>query len=109
MKKLLLLILTLVTLVVNAQTSVYHAFPDSNAIWNVGHSIAGGPYGLESFYYSYTISGDTTIVATTYHKIWVPAVVHTTQHSPTEVFPGYYAGSIRQDTIIRKVFFVPHD
>lgn len=50
MKKILLLISTLISVNVNAQTSVYHPFPDSNAVWTGESSIQlfPNPFHLSS-------------------------------------------------------------
>jgi hypothetical protein len=108
MKKFLLLIATLITLSAKSQTSVYHPFPDSSAVWNFHTTLAmctlGG--GVES-YYSITISGDTLINSQVYHKLFTPFVqsIVTGTCSPY-VFSGY-DGAVRQDTANRKVFYVP--
>jgi Secretion system C-terminal sorting domain len=105
MRKNLLLILTVITFSANAQTSIYHPFPDSNAVWNFHFILyCTGGYGDE--YYSVTISGDTIINSQTYHKLETPFI----QSFTTGTCPGNaigYNGAIRQDTTNRKVFYVP--
>ena len=62
MKQTLIILLTLLILQVNAQTSVYHPFPDSNAIWNCSYLIdclQGCNYEYGNF--SLIIDGDTLI------------------------------------------------
>lgn len=112
MKKFLLLIVTLFTLTANSQTSVYHPFPDSNAVWNIdSYQNCGLGFDYWQHLYSIIISGDTTISNVIYHKLEVPIEVIISNGmclaSGTWTMPGYYLGSIRQDTSIRKVFFVP--
>ena len=107
MKKLLLLIATLFTLTAKAQTSVYHPFPDSNAMWNINFYVWSGVCEWEQRY-SYVFSGDTLINSTSYHKLWTPAVETVFNFSTCLPFnnPGY-KGCIRQDTSLRKVFIIP--
>jgi hypothetical protein len=111
MKKLILAILILSAASVKSQTNMYHPFPDSSAFWNVRYSWY---YGSDSHqeYYSITFSGDTIINSTAYHQLIVPGIqsFHSSGPWGNSSFwdsAGYYAGSIRQDTAIRKVFFVP--
>jgi hypothetical protein len=95
-----------------AQTSVYNPFPDSSAVWNI-HS--NEPCGLFfdtwEYWYSYTLSGDTIIGGTDYHKLICPVQVVSSNGgcgiTGTWVLPGHFAGSIRQDLPNKKVFYVP--
>ncbi|HLG33365.1 MAG TPA: T9SS type A sorting domain-containing protein [Bacteroidia bacterium] len=105
MKRIFFFLLFIISISVEAQTSVYHPFPDSNAAWNI--YLYWGCFGnpLEK-YYSYTINGDTIINGNNYHKLSVPAVIMT-GCSSGGVYPGYSAGYIRQDISNKKVFFVP--
>ena len=116
MKKLLLLSLTLMLLFSNlqtfGQTSVYHPFPDSNAVWNIdSHEPCGLYFDTWEHLYSIIISGDTIINAINYHKLKVPIEVinanGTCDSSGTWTTKGYYVGSIRQDKPNKKVYFVP--
>ena len=109
MKRLLLLFATLSTLAAKAQTSVYHPFPDSSAIWNF-ITINGmcGPWnGTISSYYSITISGDTIISSLNYHKLSTPFVQSIISGNCTPYINSGYYGAIREDTSNRKVFYVP--
>ncbi len=69
MKINLLLILTIISLSAKAQTSVYHQFPDSNAIWREDRDQNDGSFmfrwNVEKF-----INGDTVISGISYHKIY---------------------------------------
>lgn len=112
MKKILLLFLTLLTLYSSGQTSVYHPFPDSAAIWNFESSRGCGQYfDTWEYLYSYIITGDTMINSNTYHKLAIPIVVIVSSGqcdtSGTWTNPGNYAGGIRQDIPNKKVFFIP--
>jgi len=61
---------------VSGQSSVYHPFPDSNAVWNIHTRSVNGTmcsitehYFFEH-YFSYFIHGDTVINNLTYHKLY---------------------------------------
>lgn len=106
MKKILLLFSVLLVHFANGQTSVYHPFPDSNAVWNIHYQFYCFSNGTADEYYSITISGDTLINSQAYHKLTTPYV----QSFSTGTCGGIstsYKGAIRQDTTNRKVFFVP--
>lgn len=105
MKKNLLLILTAVTFSATAQTSVYHPFPDSNSVWNY-HYVLNCIQGYADEYYSLTISGDTTISAQLYHKLFIP-YVQSFSTGTCEFHSVGYKGAFREDTLNRKVFFIP--
>jgi len=88
-----------------SQTNVYHPFPDSAAVWNFNLVTMCWPNGWAFDYYSVQISGDTVIQGQVYHKLSIPFV----QHNATDLCSESvgYQGSIRQDTSIKKVFYVP--
>jgi type IX secretion system substrate protein len=108
MKKILLLAATLITMTAKSQTSVYHPFPDSSALWNFQTSQMICNFGgtIDS-YYSITISGDTLISGQVYHKLSTPFVQSIITGNCTPYIFSGYDGAIRQDTASRKVFFVP--
>ena len=91
MKKLLLTISILLTFTLNAQTSVYHHFPDSAATWNIHYYLTcfGGGGGTNDEYYSITISGDTVISSKTYHKLTTPYVQIVSSSSCAGALTGY--------------------
>jgi hypothetical protein len=105
MKKLLLLFSTLLAISASGQTSVYHPFPDSNAYWNFHYTLYCFS-GTSNNDYSITISGDTSINSKTYHKLATPFVESSTVGDCIDMQVGY-KGAIRQDTALRKVFYVP--
>lgn len=107
MKNLLLLIATILTLSTNAQTSIYHPFPDSNAIWNL--YFTGCQTGNDNESYSILIVGDTLISGHTYHKLSTPFVQVTLDGFCSQTHFAGYKGAIRQDTLMKKVFFIPPD
>ena len=119
MKKLLLLVATLTTLTAKSQTSVYHPFPDSNAVWNIqaqGCCVNNCPPPptpnpqLDDYNFSYFIQGDTVISSNAYHKIYQSGTIHS--HCAFGNFIDYwttinqtYIGAYKQDTALRQVFF----
>ncbi len=107
MKKIILLFagLAFLTFKNQAQTTVYHPFPDSSATWNIYFSLYCFSDGTAEEYYSITISGDTLINNQRYHKLMTPFV----QSFSTGTCGGTaigYKGAIRQDTTIKKVFYI---
>src|SRR6188474_3640675 len=104
MKKLLQLIVILLSVPAKSQTNVYHPFPDTAAIWNFHMVVRCGFHGWEFDDYSIHISEDTVINGQVYHKLSIPFVQHNTTDFCSEVVG--YQGAIRQDTSIRKVFYV---
>ncbi len=110
MKKvvLLLVMLNLFQHLCEAQTNVYHPFPDSNAVWNIHYfATCLGAGGAED-YYSFKMQGDTLMQTQTYHKLYIPYVESTL--SGVCFGSGYsagYQGALREDTAERKVYFVP--
>ena len=110
MKKLLLLTFIIITFIAKSQTWVYHPMPESNATWNF--QVDAPCFPIISLYqdYSITITGDTIIGSKTYHKLFTPFVWNS--YSGTSgcsiAYPGY-KGAFRQDSIAKKVFYVPYD
>jgi hypothetical protein len=112
------------TVVVNAQTSVYHSFPNSNTFWTVNvssccwSSCCSPPIGCPScpnpaiadYNFTYSISGDTTINATSYHKIYKSGNTHEYCSLGGCLNNWYYYnsyfGGIRQDTLLKKVYSI---
>ena len=109
LKKVLSGIIFWISISAGAQTSVYHPFPDSNAVWNFNYGwIWGcGPPLYNFLYESYScvMNGDTTISSQQYHKLYIPFVESNCSGAPASHATGYM-GCVRQDTILRKVFFV---
>ena len=107
----ILVVICLVSLFGNAkgQTNVYHAFPDSNAVWNVSSS--NGQYSPLIGYdnYSYIMKNDTTIGAHTYRRIQYIDVstgydfsIHQSYYYG--IINNYFYRAIRQDTAAKKVY-----
>lgn len=104
-KKLMIVFMLLMNVFAKAQTSVYHPFPESNAIWNVNCLVwpcynSNWPYE----YFSYTISGDTVINSITYHKWYIPSVVYA-DHCDSINVAGY-VGAFRNDIPNKKVYYI---
>jgi len=106
MKKLLLLSVTLLSLFANGQTSVYHPFPDSNAVWNIHFTANCFSNGNGDESYSISISGDTLINSLTYQKLITQFKISFSTGTCFGPAIGY-KGAIREDTANRKIFFVP--
>ncbi len=104
MKKLYFLVIFLINYSANAQTNVYHEFPDSNAVWNFHMTAYCFWNGNADEYYSISISGDTVINNITYHNLTTPYVE---SYSTGVCGPANTGnGSIREDVAARKVYFV---
>lgn len=90
-----------------AQTSIYHPFPDSIVVWNVDFRVWNtcGTLGDEESY-SYILNGDTVINSLSYHKVIVP-FIQLYGCPITNMNISGFRGSVRQDISIRKVFFIP--
>ncbi|MBU1720132.1 MAG: T9SS type A sorting domain-containing protein [Bacteroidetes bacterium] len=104
MKNILSVILVAIHTALSAQTSVYHHFPDSNAVWNYNYSLYCIT-GSADENFSVSFCGDTAIGSEMYHKLAVPAVESYSVGVCGSVSIGY-KGAIRQDTAQRKVFWV---
>jgi len=109
MKKLLLLCFLFVAFSAKGQTSVYHPFPDSDAVWNISwtHYDQGFVTCTETGKWSYIISGDTLINSIMYHKIYIPYCRWLSGFCVIDLpCQGGYAGAYRQDTLNKKVWFM---
>ncbi|MAY83289.1 MAG: hypothetical protein CMP59_04070 [Flavobacteriales bacterium] len=105
MKTLLLSFSLISVFVLNAQTSSYHEFPDSNAAWNYNFQLNCFANGTADESYSIMISGDTTINNTTYKKLSIPYL----QSQSTGTCGAYaigYKGAIREDVQAKKIYIV---
>jgi type IX secretion system substrate protein len=91
----------------NGQTSIYHEFPDSNAVWNFHSSLFMClPFGgnvIED--YSVTMTGDTSINNQTYHKLFTP-FIDSVQSGFCTLNTSGYKGAIREDIANKKVYFI---
>ena len=89
----------------SAQTTIYHQFPDSNATWTSYYF--AGMWPIHTEYYTYTLAGDTVIGAFTYRKINISYVdTYGDTSSWLTLQTSGYQGCIREDTILKKVFYI---
>jgi len=109
MRATLLLLFTAFMLATQAQTSVYHPFPDSNAVWNIYQEqyYISWQCTLSTSQYSYIINGDTVINGLKYHKLFTPFLEVDSCNGSYPWHLTGYQGCYRQDVSIRKVFFIP--
>jgi hypothetical protein len=97
-----------------AQTTVYHSFPNDSAVWNVSYQ---DYWNYDCRNYSYSIIGDTIINSTTYHKIWEQGESFLMKDIPPQPIPtctnqilgtySRYSGAIRENISQRKIYFLP--
>lgn len=87
------------------QTSIYHPFPDSNAVWNFHIQAYCFQNGDGDENYSIILLGDTIINSQSYHKLTTPFVESYSTGSCGATQTGY-KGAIRQDSAAKKVFYV---
>lgn len=104
-KKLMIAVMLLINVFAIAQTSVYHPFPESNAIWNIDCFVMPCRHSdLLHEYFSYTISGDTVINSITYHKWYIPSVKYEADCDSVNV--AGYVGAFRNDISNKKVYYI---
>ncbi len=122
MKKLLLVLTTIISLAAKSQTSVYHPFPDSAIVWRQdgytqGNCCCSGNFCLKYDYLNYFINGDTLIGAFNYNKIYMTGNSLEYVNGPFTCPPSCtngqnyyynndYSGCIRQDTTQRTIYFI---
>ena len=117
--KRILLILSFITLISISygQTNVYHKFPSTVASWSGSF---GGYQSPSCYKFEYSLNnGDYFQGDTIYHLLWFVKTIFPIYTS----WPDYgmcnftasgstnmeYIGSIREDTILRRVYFLPMD
>jgi hypothetical protein len=109
MRKLLLLLTTIISLSAKAQTSVYHPFPDSGAVWNVYNKLNDGTYihqYWESLYYPGPV---IAAFGNIYRELWVSGFqsdfflpVGPMTYSSYNHYTGY---ALRDDSAQHTVYF----
>ena len=122
MKTLFLVIATCLSFSVNAQTSVYYSFPDSNAVWTIQAQrccVSNCPSPptpnpvLDDYNFSYFLQGDTSIGSVAYHKLYKSGSIHShcafgNAVDYWSVINTTYVGGLRQDTALKQVY-IYHD
>jgi hypothetical protein len=112
----------------NSQANVYHPFPENNAVWIVSDGGFLGNYCpcecYTTCYYNQlradSLNGDTLINSKVYKKLYrAYTTVTYFMNNPATCVPGCsptpvytysnytYKGGIRQDTALKKVYFIP--
>src|ERR1035438_10491138 len=108
MKRILLIAIVFFTHIsAKSQTKIYHSFPDSNAIWNFHYSMYCFYSGNADQYYSLFYSGDTMVKGQKYSKLTIAYVQSVISGSCPGSMTAGYQGGIRQDSAIKRVFFLP--
>lgn len=107
MKQIILFTFLSLATISNAQTTIYHPFPDSNAHWNFYIEYFCFPMQSNVIdHYSIEIGTDTAIGGSAYHKLQAP-YLQSGSNGICPYFPIGYKGAIRQDTTLRAVYIVP--
>jgi hypothetical protein len=110
MKNLLLtLTVALGLTVAYGQSTNYHPFPDTNAHWceTAWWTVWTPSPCVVTDVYCLFINGDTVIGTNTYHKIYQSGYIGATCPPPGYNYYNDYKGALRQDSLLKKVFFVP--
>ncbi len=105
-KSLLLSIIALFTFSLSAQTSTYHPFPDSSAVWNFNVQMFCFSNGQSDDDFSIIMQGDTLINNKIYQKLNTPAFLKRNTDNCTVAIIGY-KGATRNDLANKKVYIVP--
>lgn len=109
MKHIFICFFFIINLSVSGQTSLYHPFPESNAVWNINFWLNCNWAGIANENYSISFTNDTLINSFVYHKLSTTYIESFSTGScgsssgPVTI----YKGAIRQDTSARKVYIVP--
>lgn len=99
----------LISLCAQGQSSMYHPFPDSVAYWRereVSVIWTPSPCTVNDDYVLF-INGDTLIGVNTYHKLYSSGFMSASCPPPGFSYFNEYRGAFRQDTILRRVYYVP--
>jgi hypothetical protein len=124
LRKKLLFCFFIITISAGAQTSVYHPFPDSGAVWimNFNHSCHNSSIGCLfdcNSNYQYRVDGDTLIFGNIYKKIIKDSFLKycscivisppnpwSTPSCNQYPFDSYFFGGIRNDSANKKVYYI---
>lgn len=104
---LLLFLLGIMTHTAHSQTYQYQPFPDSAAKWRVSYNYGESSHCQNYLYvetYDYTYGTDTIVEGHTYKKIYKSGISYCDYPNSPRTRFSKYAGAIRQDTALRKVY-----
>jgi len=107
-KKLLVLLITLVCLNTKAQTNLYYPLPEANTYWNEntwGTDFNHPQPYITSDNYTLFYSNDTLINSIAYHKILKSGYTNTYPNI-NNFYSNVYVGALRQDSAQKKVYFI---
>ncbi len=83
----------------------YIPFPESNALWVVSWGTS-----YQSSMYHYELTGDTLLGLTNYHKLESAGKVsYNFAPNDPQFYNAGYVGAYRNDTLAKKVFYIPKD
>jgi hypothetical protein len=92
----------------HSQTNIYYPLPDTNAGWN---EKSGGVQSMDCKDYHDVITGDTIVNGFVYHKLQRSGVHYWDNYLECSdiiwFYFNYYIGAYRNDSINKKVFFLP--
>lgn len=86
-----------------AQTSVYHPFPDSNAVWRIDAMLYSPTQSPIYRYYQYFIGGDTLIGGVKWNKLLIRGY----EDHPYFFYDSILRYLIRNDTTNKIIYFEP--
>jgi len=98
---------------VKAQTSVYHPFPDSGAVWHQERSVLISHSDYYNFVEEFSLGNDTIIGSFTYkklnivllHELSVSYICFPSRPAIPVSYSGYIGG-IRQDILSKRVYYL---
>ena len=111
---LLLLLVLVLGIQSNAQTNVYHPFPDTNAVWNTSYRFKDNLECDAHRSRSYIQKGDTTINNIHYNKLylneqaWIQPIIQlgcSLYTYPGTITSGIFKGGLRNDVPNKKVYY----
>lgn len=88
------------------QTSTYHSFPESGAVWNLHFSLICSEWEIGDIDYSIVTAGDTIIEDVNYTILKTPSANDYSTGNCSDSMVGY-KGAIRHDIENKSVYIVP--
>lgn len=105
-KQLFILVLFVASVIsIEAQTNVYHHFPDSNAVWGLTTGCYDVGYFCHDVSYVKDFYVGDTIIGSAAYKIIEETIFSTTSGLCCGVVGGSGYGFLREDTVARKVYW----